>query len=77
MNTHARLSPRVVRVSRASCFGLAGEWGELSGEALGHETRGDEQHCARTRGRRGGRERGLGRGVKPPVPPWLPSTGTE
>lgn len=26
---HAQLAPRLVRVSRASCFGLAGEWGAL------------------------------------------------
>lgn len=26
---HAQLVPRLARVSRASCFGLAGEWGAL------------------------------------------------
>lgn len=42
---HAQWLPRLVRVSRASCFGLAGEWGALGGareggrevEALGRE----------------------------------------
>lgn len=62
-------------VDSSSCSGLAGIlfWsrgrvGRASGEALGRETRGEEQNCARTR-ERGGSERGLGRGVKPPVPP--------
>lgn len=29
VSAHAQLVPRLVRVSRASCFGLAGEWSAL------------------------------------------------
>lgn len=29
VSAHAQLIPRLVRVSRASCFGLAGEWSAL------------------------------------------------
>lgn len=51
---HAQLGPRLARVSRASCFGLAGEWGALGVSRAGLWRRlGARQSCARTRGRGG------------------------
>lgn len=72
-------------VESSSCSGLGGILFWSRGR-VGRAFRGGA--WARDQGRRaalrahsgkeaGGRERGLGRGVKPPVPPWLPSTGTE
>lgn len=42
---HARLIPGV-RFSRASCFGLAGEWGALRGRRLGARL-GEKSRAAR------------------------------